>query len=365
MSATQADAAQTRSGPEGTDRRIGAVIDLRSDVFATPTDEMWAAMRAAEPGWAFFGQDPSVNRLEALTADLLGKEAALFVPSCTTANLAALLVLAPPGSRVVTEATSHIATSEAAGLVHLAGIVPVPVTGQAGRPDVAAVEAAFGASSGGAALLCLENTHNTAGGTILTADQTDALAEIAHRHGARVHLDGARLFNAAVALGVPVHRLTAGADTVSVSLNKGLGAPFGALLAGSQAIVAEARVQAHRLGVGGIHLAGILAAAGLVALTSGIERLAEDHRRARLLAEQVATVPGLRVDLAAVETNIVAVDVSSLSVSADEFVARVAAHGVLGYRRSSSLVRFVMHRDIGDDAVARAATAIRDAAADT
>lgn len=339
-----------------------AVIDMRSDVFATPTDEMWAAMRAAKPGWAFFGQDPSVNQLEALAAELLGKEAALFVPSCTTANLVALMTLTPRGSRVVMESTSHIATSEAAGLTQLVGIVPAPVAGQTGRPDVGAVAAALRAPAGDetvrTSLVCLENTHNTAGGVILSPEQTDAVAEIAHRHGALVHLDGARLFNVAVALGAPAHRLTAGADTVSISLNKGLGAPFGALLAGSGAAITEARIHAHRLGVGGIHLAGILAAAGIVALTSGIERLAEDHRRARWLAQQVARMPGLRVDLAAVQTNIVAVDVAGSGISSDELVARVAEHGVLGYRRSASVVRFVTHRLIGDAEIMSAAAAI-------
>jgi threonine aldolase len=341
---------------------MASVIDLRSDVFATPTDEMWATMRAAEPGWAFFGQDPSVNQLEALTADLLGKEAALFVPSCTTANLVALMTLAPRGSRVVTEASSHIATSEAAGLAQLVGIVPIPVVGVAGRPTVEAVAAAFESTAGEAGsqtpLLCLENTHNTAGGLILTPEQTDALAEVAHRHDARVHLDGARLFNAAVALGVPASRLTAGADTVSISLNKGLGAPFGAMLAGPRATITEARGHAHRLGVAGIHLAGILAAAGLVALTAGIERLAEDHRRARTLARQIAEAPGLRIDLAAVQTNIVAVDVSAGGIDAEGFVAGLAERGVLGYRRSPTLVRFVTHRQIGDREIERAAAAI-------
>src|SRR3954452_5264299 len=160
------------------------LIDLRSDVFAAPTDEMWAAMRTAEVGWAYVGQDPSVNRLEALAAEILGKQAALFVPSCTTANLVALMTLAPRGSRVVMEAASHVATSEAAGLAYVVGIVPVPLTGQHGSLSVEALSAALGPSqmSAGASVLCLENTHNTAGGTILSPEQTDAVAASAHQH---------------------------------------------------------------------------------------------------------------------------------------------------------------------------------------
>jgi threonine aldolase len=345
---------------------MSRLIDLRSDVFAAPTEEMWAAMRAAEVGWAYFGQDPSVNRLEALAAETLGKQAALFVPSCTTANLVALITLAPRGSRVVMEAAAHTATGEAAGLASVAGIVPVGLGGEQGRLSQEALAAALGpggpgaagGSGAGASVLCLENTHNTAGGTILTPAQTDALAETAHRHGLRVHLDGARLFNAAVALGEPAARLVAGADTVAISLNKGLGAPFGAVLAGPERVIAEARRHLHVLGVASIHQLGILAAAGIVALTSGVARLAEDNRRALTLARRLADLPGLHVDLDTVQTNIVAADVSPTGRSAQEFAARLAEHGVLAYPRPPHRVRFVTHRQIGDAEIGRAFEAV-------
>jgi threonine aldolase len=338
------------------------MIDLRSDVFATPTDEMWAAMRSADIGWALFGQDASVNRLEALTAELLGKEAALFVPSCTTANLIAVMALAPRGSGVVMEAASHTATTEAAGLAAIAGIAARPIVGEGGIIGVDALEAALG-SANRPRLLSLENTHNTAGGTILSPEQTGALAEKAHNHGLLVHLDGARLFNAAVALGQPARSLTDAVDTVSISLNKGLGAPFGAMLAGPRAMIADARVHLHHLGVASIHQAGILAAAGIVALTTGIERLAEDNRRALDLARRLAALPGLGIDLASVQTNIVAVDVSALGMTAEQFVARLAEYGVLAYPRPPSKVRFVTHRLIGDSEIEQAAHAVESTVA--
>jgi threonine aldolase len=341
------------------------VIDLRSDVFATPTEEMWAVMRSADVGWAYFGEDRSVNRLQALAADLLGKQAALFVPSCTTANLVALMTLAPRGSRVLVEARSHIATSEASGVAYVAGVALQPIEGPSGVPGVAALDAALGLAVGGSAartsVVCLENTHNAAGGTILSPERTDALADLAHRHGARVHLDGARLFNAAVAFGKPAWRLTAAVDTVSISLNKGLGAPFGAILAGPRAAVEEAHVNRHRLGAASFHQAGILAAAAIVALTGGIDRLADDNRRALDLARRLAAMPGLRVDLASVQTNIVSVDVSGSGLDAERFVARLAERGVLAYPRPPSRARFVTHRLIGDEEIARAAVVVADA----
>jgi threonine aldolase len=231
--------------------------------------------------------------------------------------------------------------------------VPVRVDGERGSIGVDALEEAI-ASPAGTSVLCLENTHNTAGGTILSPEQTDALAETAHRHGMSVHLDGARLFNAAVALGQPAARLVAGADTVAISLNKGLGAPFGALLAGPADVIAEARHNLHHLGVASIHQLGILAASGIVALTDGVERLAEDNYRALVLARRLAELPGLHVDLSTVQTNIVAADVSPLGLTPVQFVDRLAEHGVLAYPRPPHRVRFVTHRQIGDAEIARA-----------
>jgi threonine aldolase len=290
------------------------VIDLRSDVLAPPTETMWEAMRAAELGWASIGDDPTVLELERRGAELLGKEAAVLVPTCAMANLAALLALTEPGDRVLVEPDAHIALSEGGWLHELAGL-------EVGEP---------------AAVVCLENTHTRRGGTVLGVAETAARAALAPRS----HLDGARLANAAVALGVPLAELAAPVDTVAFSLNKGLCAPAGALLAGEAAVIAVARVHLKRLGGATIHKAGLLAAAGLVALDL-VDRLADDHRRARDLARLIgADEP---------QTNI---------VYADADVEGLAARGVLALAYDGR-ARFVTHRGIDDDAVARAAEAIR------
>jgi threonine aldolase len=289
------------------------VIDLRSDICTLPTEEMWSAMRSARLGWATYGEDESVSALERRGAELLGKEAAVLVPTCTAANLAALLALAPAGGRVLVDGDAHIAVAEGGWLRHIARL-------EVGEP---------------ADVVCLENTHTRRGGTVLTVDETRMLAERAPRS----HLDGARLANAAVALGVPVAALAAPVDTVAFSLNKGLGAPFGTILAGAGDTIAACRVHLKRLGAGTVHKAGIMAAAGLVAL-DGIDRLAEDHRRARELARRIGAPEP--------ETNIVHAD-----VDAD----RLREAGVLAMELGGR-TRLVVHRLIGDDDIAAAAEAV-------
>lgn len=301
------------------------MIDLRSDICAEPTEEMWAAMRAARLGWATYGEDENVNELERLGAELLGKEAAAFVPTCSLANLVALLALTRPGDRVAIEPDAHIAVNEGDWLTRVAGLRPV-APGE--RADV----------------VCLENTHTRRGGTVLDPATTAALAAAAPR----VHLDGARLANAAVALGVPLAALAAPADTVALSLNKGLCAPFGTILAGDRATIAEARDHLKRLGGATWHKAGLVAAAGIVALTRMLPGLADDHRRARELAQLI----GARVP----ETNIV---VAELGPGALE---RLREQGVLAWTVDDRHVRFVTHRLITDDDVAVASRAIPIAA---
>jgi threonine aldolase len=266
------------------------VIDLRSDLCSVPTSEMWEAMRRAELGWATVGEDASVNELCERVAELLGKAAAVWVPTCGMANLVALLTFCERGDRVVLEAASHVLTSEAMGIVEIAGLEPAPVWAPNGRMDAGAVEELIAERH--AALLVLENTHTRAGGTTLSPELTEALAAAARRHDCRVHVDGARLVNAAAALGVPLAELAASANSVVISLNKGLSAPFGAVLAGSDAVVDRARTMLHRLGGSSVHRAGIAAAAGLVGLDM-LDRVADDHRRARALAAGLAAVPGV------------------------------------------------------------------------
>ena len=330
-----------------------STVDLRSDLHALPTDEMWAAMRSAPLGWATYGEDPSVNELQERMAALLGKEAALWVPTCGMANLVALLTIAPRGSTVVLEASSHVLTSEAMGIEEIAGLEPRSLWAADGRLDPVEVEELIVET--GATMLVLENTHTRAGGTVLTPELTAELAGAAQRHDAYVHLDGARLFNAAAALGVPLRELAAPVNTVAVSLNKGLCAPMGTILAGRAQVIELAQRTLRRLGGASVHKAGIAAAASLVALDTLVERLADDHRRARELGVLLQKIPGLEVKPAEIETNIVLVDVSGAELEPEEFLRLLAERGVLGLERDTTRVRFVTHRLIGDDEVARAA----------
>jgi len=337
------------------------VIDLRTDALSRPTDEMWAAMRGAEVGWAYLGEDPSVSELERLAAALLGKEAAVLLPTCTAANLVALMTLGEPGTQVVLDPTSHIATSEARGFEEVCRLAGVFVEAPAGCPEPTTIEEAIQESRRAGlrtSLVCLENSHNNAGGIAVTPARTAAAATVAHRHGAAVHLDGARLFNVAVALRVPLARLTEAVDTVSASLGKGLCAPGGALLAGSRPIIDRARLNMRKIGAASIHKAGIAAAAGILALTSMIDRLEDDNRRARMLATGLAAQAGLHLDIESVQTNIVLVDATPSGLRADTLLERLAQRGVLGLRRSDSRIRFVTHRLIGDGEVTRTVAAV-------
>lgn len=333
-------------------------IDLRSDLCTVPTAEMWEAMRAAELGWATYGEDASVNELCGRVAELLGKPAALWVPTCGMANLVALLTFCEPGDAVVLESSSHVLTSEAMGVIEVARLDPRSLWAWDGRMDPAQVEALVAESR--AILLVLENTHTRAGGTVLSVELTEALAAAARRGGCRVHVDGARLVNAAAALEVPLADLAAPANSVAFSLNKGLSAPMGTVLAGSDAVVGRARTMLHRLGGSTVHKAGIAAAAALVALDTMVDRIADDHRRARHLASRVAEIPGLRLAPQEVETNIVLVDVAGTGLAPGELVALLEADGVRVMERDTSRIRLVTHRLIGDDEVETAAAILAE-----
>lgn len=326
------------------------MIDLRSDLHARPTDEMWEAMRAAPLGWATFGEDPSVNELQERMAAMLGKEAALWVPTCGMANLVALLTIAPRGNAVVLEASSHVLTSEAMGIEEIAGLEPHTLWARDGRLDPTEAEELIVETR--ASILVLENTHTRAGGTVLGPELTAELASAAQRNGAYVHLDGARLFNAATALEVPVAELAAPVNTVAVSLNKGLCAPMGTILAGRAQVIELAHRTLRRLGGASVHKAGIAAAAALVALDTLVERLADDHRRARELGALLQQIPGIAVEPAEIETNIVLVDVGDAGLTPDEAVRLLAERGVLSLERDTSRIRFVTHRLIDDNDIA-------------
>jgi threonine aldolase len=334
------------------------VIDLRSDLCTVPTEEMWDAMRAAELGWATVGEDRSVNELCERATELLGKEDAVWVPTCGMANLVALLTFCEPGDAVVLESSSHVLTSEGMGIVDIARLEPRSLYAADGRLEPEAVDELLAETH--APLLVLENTHTRAGGTVLSVEATRALVGVAQRHDCRVHVDGARLVNAAVALGVPLAELAAEANSVALALNKGLSAPMGTVLAGSRAVVARARTMLRRLGGATVHRAGIAAAAGVVALDTMVDRVADDHRRARELGARLAATPGLRLDPETVETNIVLVDVSGTGLVAAELVPLLEEAGVRVMERDAARVRLVTHRLVTDDDVEEAARIVAD-----
>ncbi len=351
------------------------LIDLRSDTVTRPDAEMRRAMAEAEVGDDVFGEDPTVARLEAAAAAAVGKEAALFTPSGTMANQIALHLHGRPGGEVVCEIQSHIVVYEMAAMAAISGLLPRVLPGDRGRLDPAAVEAAINPEvtyRSRTVAIAVENTHNLAGGSVYRPEQTAALTALARRRGLPIHLDGARLFNAAAALGVPAAELAEGFDSVTISLSKGLGAPVGSLICGSKSFVGEARRVRKMLG-GGMRQVGILAAAGLVALRRGPGRLAEDHAAAAFLAGELAGIPGVEIDPATVETNIVLCRVTAAFFGGEGnvppdgpalgFLARAAQVGVLAVPMSRELVRFVTHCDAPRPQVEEAARRLRSLAA--
>ncbi len=340
-------------------------IDLRSDTVTRPTEAMYAAIASAPVGDDVMGEDPTVRRLEEVAAARLGKEAGLLLPSGTMANLAALMAHTRRGDEVILEAESHIFYYEAAGMAVAGSLMPRTLRGHHGALDPDEVAAAIRTDDvhfPRTGLVCLENTHNRAGGTVLSLEQTRALCAVARAAGVPVHVDGARIFNAALALGVDAAALVADADSAMFSLSKGLSAPVGSVLVGSAAFIAAAR-RARKLLGGGMRQAGILAAAGLVALEQMVDRLAEDHAHARLLAERLAAVPGVAVDLATVQTNIVNFRTQPCGLEAPAFAARLRERGVLAGARDARTIRLVTHRHISAADVETAAEAVRAVAA--
>jgi threonine aldolase len=337
------------------------VIDYRSDLLARPTPAITAAILAAlEAAPAFeLREDARQQELEARVAALLGKEDSLLFPTCTMANQAALAIHCRPGDAVVAEGGSHVITSEGGAPGALAGAIVLSLPGVRGLPDAEALAALLAAGDNPqrprVAALVLENTHLRSGGRVLDAAASAELAGMCRSAGVAVHLDGARLFNAAVAAGRPLAELAGIADSVSLSLNKSLGAPFGAMLAGSRPFVAEALRVRHRLG-GGFRPTAILAAAALAALQSW-QHIADDHCRARALSEGLARLPGLAVP--DVETNIVFVDLPAGRGPA--LVKALAARGVRVLAYGPSRLRLVTHRSIDDAAVARTLEAFAQA----
>lgn len=307
-------------------------IDLRSDTVTLPTPEMREAMYRAELGDDVYGEDPTVNRLQEMAAERMGKEAALFVASGTMGNLVCLLTHCGRGDEAIMGHLAHTFLFEAGGSAALGGIHPHTVPNQPdGTMRLEDIEAAIRPDNvhfPRSRLVCLENTHNRCGGAALTPEYTSAVCELAHAHDLSVHLDGARIFNAATALGVDVKELTEDVDSVLFCLSKGLSCPVGSLVCGSAEFIHQARRNRKILG-GGMRQAGVLAAAGIVALETMVDRLAEDHRNAWRLAEGIAATPGLTIDLERVQTNIVIFGLADeVEMTPQEFVAALAQRGV-------------------------------------
>ncbi len=341
------------------------MIDLRSDTVTLPTPAMRRAMYEAEVGDDVYGEDPTVNRLEALAAEMLGKEAALLVTSGTQGNLAAVLAHCGRGDEVIVGDLAHMYLYEQGGMAALAGVHPrVVPNAEDGTLPLQQVEAAIRPDNihfPRTRLIAVENTHNRRYGAPLGPDYLRRLRALADRHGLKVHMDGARIFNAAIALGVPARELAAYADTVMFCLSKGLSAPVGSMLVGPAEFIAEARRARKVLG-GGMRQAGVIAAAGIVALTQMVDRLAEDHARAQRLAQALANMPGLQVDLQRVYTNMVYVDLEPPHTATD-FAQRLAALGVRVHPVGPRRLRLVTHYGIEDEHIAQAIDAFAQVAA--
>ncbi|MFH0769492.1 MAG: low-specificity L-threonine aldolase [Chloroflexota bacterium] len=336
------------------------IIDLRSDTVTHPTPEMRRAISEAEVGDDVYGEDPTVNRLEKMAAKRMGKEAALFTTSGTQSNITAVLTHTRHGNEVILGNEAHIFWYEVGGAAALGGVVmrtlPNDSCGRLNPNDVEQAIRDKNIHYPETTLLCLENTHNRCGGAVLTPDYTNEICELAHAHGLKVHLDGARIFNAAIALGVPERVLTERVDSVSFCLSKGLSAPVGSLLCGSKDFIERARKFRKMLG-GGMRQAGIIAAAGIVALETMVDRLAEDHANARRLAQGLAAIKGITLAQDNIPTNIVMFDLSP-RMSVSEFIEGLENAGVKVGSRGANLFRAVTHRMVSSSDVDEALACI-------
>jgi threonine aldolase len=324
------------------------MIDLRSDTVTLPSDAMRRAMALAEVGDDVYGEDPTVNKLEARAAEIFNREASIFVPTGTMGNQIAIKLHTKPGQEILCEERGHIFNYEMAMLSWFAGCVVRPVAAAGGilrwellEPKIAP-SIYYVAQTG---LISLENTHNMAGGTVTPQAVMDDICDHAHARNLPVHLDGARVFNAAAALDTMVAKLTAKVDSIMFCLSKGLGAPVGSMLVGSKEFIREARSVRKALG-GGMRQAGILAAAGLIALEEGPGRLHEDHANAKFLAQGLAQIAGVKIDLSTVQTNIVIFDVKGTGMTAENIITKLKERGVVCGSINPQTIRFVTHCNV-------------------
>lgn len=336
------------------------MIDLRSDTVTQPTEEMRRAMAEAELGDDVYGEDPSVNRLQELAAEILGKEDALLVTSGTQGNQISVLAHCSPGSEVIIEEEGHIFVYEAGAAAALAGVQFKTIKSERGTPKASRIREAIREENihfPPTSLICLENTHNRAGGAVIPLEKMEEIYKVAREHTIPLHLDGARLFNAAVAAGVPAKRFAAFADTVQICLSKGLAAPVGSIIAGPREWIAKARRWRKRLG-GGMRQAGIIAAPGIVALQTMVGRLAEDHDNARFLAERMAAMRGIELNPELVETNIIVAGLKKMTAAG--FCEALRKRGILANPVGARHFRVVTHKDVSRASLEKAVLGIAD-----
>lgn len=337
-------------------------IDLRSDTVTLPTEEMRRAMAEAEVGDDVYGEDPTIQRLERLAAEIMGKEAALFVPSGTMGNQVSVMTHTQRGDEVIMEAESHVYYYEVGAMAVLSGVQARPVPGRRGVMDPDDVRKAIRERNNihfpRTSLVVLENTHNRGGGKVLPLENVKAISDIAHSNGLSVHMDGARIFNAQVATGIPVSEYAKYADSVMFCLSKGLCAPVGSMVVGSKDFINKARKNRKMLG-GGMRQAGVLAAAGIIALTKMVDRLQEDHDNAKLLAQKLQQL-GYGVDPEEVETNMVVVNVTPTGKDVHTMEMELRSRGVLANANSPKTLRLVTHYGITRDDVMMAVDAFAD-----
>lgn len=342
-------------------------IDLRSDTVTRPSEKMRSAMASAEVGDDVYGEDPTVNRLEQKAAEVFGKEAAIFVPTGTMGNTIAVKVHTKHGEEVICESRCHLVDWELSMMAWFAGCLARTVAGSNGILSWKQIQTAIrrkGPHNAPSALICLENTHNMAGGTVYEQSTIDEICHEAHRLGLKVHIDGARIFNASIAAGVPVERIVRDADSVMFCLSKGLGAPVGSMLVGTAEAIAQGRLYRKRLG-GGMRQAGVLAAAGLIALNESPAQLYRDHENARYLAQRLGGMRHIRIDASRVKTNIVIFNIAETGASTEEFSRNLRAHGLLANGISAVEMRMVTHSDVSRDQCERAADVLEQVASET
>jgi len=323
-------------------------IDLRSDTVTTPTKDMYQEMQKAPIGDDVYGDDPTVNKLEALAARTLDKEKGLFVPTGTMGNLIAVMAHTHPGEEIILERNSHIFLYEAAGASRLAGVQSMTITGMDGVMDPKEVEESIRAENihfPSTGLICVENTHNMAGGMVQPMENLQQLRSVANRHQIPMHLDGARVFNAAAALSCDVKEITAHFDSVMFCLSKGLSSPIGSMLVGDKYFIDRARKLRKMLG-GGMRQAGIIASCGILSIEQMSAQLKIDHVNARILAEGLNKLSGFSVNLDKVHTNIINVSIQEKNISSEDVVNKMKAKGILANPRGKDCIRLVTHKDV-------------------